>query len=148
MVGAGHPSAVAANVCVDVQVPGSGDSVWLPGQNVITGVDVTVVTVGLFDPPTSGSSVSTLAKLLPETVPCVESWQTEAGILLLIVTLNLMVVLLPLGMVKPLPVPFTVTVSPAWVASVLAGLGETGSVTSSIAGPAVGVAIATSGFGS
>src|SRR5437764_859204 len=69
-------------------------------------VQVMVVSMGVMvaSPagPVSGSSVKTLAKLEPETVPWLLSWLAPGG--LLIVTWNLMVtLLLPLALIGRVP---------------------------------------------
>ena len=55
------------------------------------------VTVGSLAPAASGSSVSTLAKLLPETVPWLETCVASGGTGLAITASNTMVIDLPAG---------------------------------------------------
>ena len=76
---------------------------------VIADID-NVVIVALLLPATPGSSLKTVVKLLPLTDAWLDMLQ-ELGVLL-IVALKVIVVLVPKGNVKPLPAPFTVTVSP------------------------------------
>ena len=78
---------------------------------MIVGAIFSVVTVGFADPVMLGSSVNTLLKLLPETVPWLEIEQSPNGNGLSIFTLNTIVIFLSCGKRNP-DIPPTVTVSP------------------------------------
>src|SRR5262245_10164706 len=88
-------------------------TVWLVIAVVTTAGTHSVVQVGSVAPPTVGSSVMTLLKLLPETVPGLQTLITPAGTGLLPVTWNIIVMLLPAGRV---PRAWLI-VSPDWGAN-------------------------------
>jgi hypothetical protein len=67
-VGTGHPVVIVEKVSVAVHTPGSVLVAIFAGQVIVGGMNMSV-TVGLAAPTTLGSSVSTLEKFVPETVP-------------------------------------------------------------------------------
>ncbi len=111
MVGVAQPTAVEEKLSLAVQRLGSVPVVMFPWQTVMVGAMFRLVTVGLAVPATPGSSVSTLEKLEPVTVPWLLTEQTPSGNGLSMVTRKTMVIVLSSGKVKP-GTPPTVTVSP------------------------------------